>query len=398
MSKKRIEGDFLVKDALAFLPGEGFTPGVGVLCRNGRISALGRDLKAPPGCPVFDAGGAHLTPGLVDGHTHLGLSEPPEVDLPDFNEKSSPVTPQLRVTDAINPWSRSFPMALANGVTTVGITPGSTNVIGGQSAILKTGGGSLREMIIRDPAGLKMALGQNPKKCFGSRDQGPVTRMGVAYLVRDTFHRALEYREKRRRGRGPSRPPRDLGLESVLAVLEGRMPARIHCHRADDIATALRLADEFSFPFCLEHASEAWRLAEELARRDVPCFIGPNFNLPQKDENAFKGFTTASVLRRAGVRFALITDHFIEPVWFLPVAAGLAARQGLDRDDALRAITSWPAEIMGIAGRLGSLAPGLDADLVAWDGHPLALARPTRVFLNGREVDPAQEGMPLRAL
>lgn len=393
---KRAGQPLLIKDCLAFLPGRGFTPRTGVLVENGRLAAIGPDLKAPPGAAVHDAAGAHLTPGLVDGHTHLALADPPQLDLPDVNEKTEPVTPYLRVSDAINPFSPSLALALRNGITTAMITPGSANVFCGLTAIMKTGGGDLDRMLIQDPAGMKMALGQNPKNAyFAGRNQAPATRMGIAHLVRKTFREAREYGEKRGKIRGERRPAYDQGLENVLLLLAGKLPARVHCHRADDIMTALRLAREFSFPLCLDHASEAWLVTEAIAAAGVPCFLGPNYGVPRKDENSRKGFATAARVHQAGIRFAIITDHDVEPAWFLPVAAGLAVREGLESDAGLLAITSWPAEIMGIADRVGTLAPGLDADLVLWDRHPLQLAKPLTVFLEGEPVAAAGEPPPV---
>ncbi|NOZ24158.1 MAG: amidohydrolase [Planctomycetes bacterium] len=380
----------VLKDCNAFLADKGFLPRVGIAVRNGKIIRIGKDIRHPKGAQIVDAKGACVTPGLIDGHTHLGMSE---VGDADYNEATDPVTPYLRVADAINPLNPDFRLSLANGITTVMVCPGSANVFGGLLVIMKTRGRRLRNMLLQDPAGMKMALGQNPKRGYGGKGKLPASRMGSAYLARNTFAKAKEYRKKRAK-RGDKKASRDLGMEHILGLLDGKYPARWHCHRADDIMTAVQIAEEFGFDVCIDHATESYLVASELADRDVPCFVGPSFGIPGKNEVVYKGFTTARKLREAGVRFAIITDHGVEPCWFLPVAAGLAARQGLAADDALRAITSWPAEIMGIDKRVGKLAPGCDADIVIWDRSPLQLGKPEAVYVNGAIVTEKELNTP----
>jgi len=380
----------VLKDCNAFLPDKGFLQGIGIAVRNGKITRIGKSLRPPKGAHVVDAKGACATPGLIDGHTHLGMSE---VGDADYNESTDPVTPFLRVTDAINPLNPDFRLSLANGITTAMVCPGSANVFGGLLVIMKTRGRRLSDMILRDPAGLKMALGQNPKRGYGGKGKLPGSRMGSAYLARKTIEKAKEYRKKRAK-RGDKKAERDLGMENVLGLLQRKYPARWHCHRADDIMTAVRIAEEFGFDVCIDHATESYLVASELADRDIPCFVGPSFGVPSKNEVVYKGFSTARKLREAGVRFAIITDHGVEPCWFLPVAAGLAARQGLDADDALRAITSWPAEIMGIDKQVGKLAPRSDADIVLWDRSPLELGKPEAVYVNGSLVTEEELNTP----
>ncbi len=374
----------LIKDCNAFVPGEGFRPQTGILIREGVVAGIGKDLKVPRDAEVYDAKGAWTTPGLVDGHTHLGLQDRPFAQS-DVNEKSDPVTPYIRVIDAINPFNEEFPPTLLSGVTTVMVVPGSANIFGGLGALIKTYGTVVDRMVLRVPEGMKMALGHNPKNSYGSKGTAPVTRMGNAYLMRKIFVQALEYRSRRKSDK-EDRRERDIGLEHVLEVLEGRLSARIHCHRADDIMTALRIAEEFDFNCCFDHATEGYLVADELLARDVPCFIGPNLSPPSKQEVIRKGFGNAVKLRNAGVRFAIVSDHGVDPCWYLSVLAGLAVREGLSEDDGLQAITNWPAEIMGISDRVGVLKEGVDADIVTWDKHPLLMGKPVTVFAAGRPV------------
>ncbi len=374
---------WLIKDCNAFLPGAGFRARSGILLRNGKVAAVGPDLKAPRGANVFDAQGAWATPGLIDAHTHMGMKDHP-FDDNDVNEKSAPVTPFADVLDAINPFNEVFAHAVLNGVTSVMVLPGSTNILGGTGAVIKTYGTVVDRMAVRAPAAMKMALGSNPKKAYGAKGREPHTRMGNAHLMRQAFRDALAYRKKRR-AKKTVEP--DLGYDNILRVLSGKLPARVHCHRADDIMTALRIADEFGFKPCLDHVTDGYLLADELARRKIDCFIGPNFDPPAKQENVRKGYANAVKLRRAGVRIAIISDHGVDPCWFLPIFAGIAVREGLPEEDGLRAITEWPAAMMGVERRIGRLAKGLDADVALWSRHPLYMGKAVRVWAGGEPAD-----------
>ncbi len=377
---------WLIKDCNAFLPGRGFCPHVGIAIRQGKIADVGRDLKPARGATVFDAQGAWVTPGLIDGHTHLGMKDHP-FDENDVNEKSVPLTPYANVLDAINPFNEVFAHAVLNGVTAVMALPGSTNILGGLGAVIKTYGAVIDRMTVRAPAAMKMALGSNPKNAYGAKGRGtPHSRMGNAYLMRKAFNDALAYRKRRKPGaKNPADP--DIGNDNILQVLSGRLPARIHCHRADDIMTSLRIADEFGFKPCLDHVTEGYRLADELARRKIDCFVGPNFAPAVKQENVRKGYANAVKLRQAGVRIAIISDHGVDPCWFLPIYAGIAVREGLNEDDGLRAITEWPADMMGVQRRIGRLAKGLDADIAVWNRHPLYMGKAMRVWTAGNPAD-----------
>jgi imidazolonepropionase-like amidohydrolase len=358
----------------------------------GRIAAVGADLAIPDGAEIVDAGGDHLFPGFVDAHTHLGIwEEGVGRAFWDGNEASDPITPHVRALDAINPRDPGLADARGAGVTTVCVTPGSANAICGQAVVVKTAGEVTDHMVVRQPAGLKMALGENPKGVYKPRDKMPSTRMGTAALIRQALVRAQAYLEKQARAAADpeQKPPdEDLQLESLALALRREIPVRIHAHRADDILTALRLGEEFDLQVVVEHCTEGHKVAEELARAGVPALVGPSLSSRSKVELRELSFATPGELARAGVTVALISDHPFVPIQYLPLCGGLAIREGLDPDTALRALTLTPAEILGVADRVGSLEPGKDADLALYRGHPFydVQARCLRTWVQGHAV------------
>lgn len=361
-----------------------------VLIEDGKIRAVGKGLDAPRGARVFDAAGKVVTPGIIDAHTHLGIHEEGiGFEGRDYNEMTEPVTPYMRAIDGINPDEPGTRDALAGGVTTVISGPGSANVIGGESVAIKTYGRVIDRMVIRQPAGLKVAFGENPKRVYNELKKTPMTRMGIAALLRKTLVEGQNYLAKIERAKGdPEKmPERDLGMEAVARVLRREMPLRAHAHRADDMMTAIRIAEEFNVLLSLEHATEGHKIADELARRGIPAVVGPTLTSRTKFELRDKTFETPRILYEAGVKFALMTDHPVIPVQYLPLAAALAVREGLPEDAALRAITLSAAEIIGVADRIGSIEPGKDADLVIWSKLPLdPQARAEKVFVDGALV------------
>ncbi len=361
-----------------------------VLIEDGKIRAVGKGLDVPRGARVFDAAGKVVTPGIIDAHTHLGIHEEGiGFEGRDYNEMTEPVTPYMRAIDGINPDEPGTRDALAGGVTTVISGPGSANVIGGESVAIKTYGRVIDRMVIRQPAGLKVAFGENPKRVYNELKKTPMTRMGIAALLRKTLVEGQNYLAKIERAKGdPEKmPERDLGMEAVARVLRREMPLRAHAHRADDMMTAIRIAEEFNVLLSLEHATEGHKIADELARRGIPAVVGPTLTSRTKFELRDKTFETPRILYEAGVKFALMTDHPVIPVQYLPLAAALAVREGLPEDAALRAITLSAAEIIGVADRIGSIEPGKDADLVIWSKLPLdPQARAEKVFVDGALV------------
>ena len=364
-----------------------------VLVADGRIEAVGRDLRVPEGAERVDAAGKVVLPGLVDAHTHLGVHEEAEGWAgQDTNEMTDPVTPQVRALDAINPADLGFADAVAGGVLTVNVNPGSGNPIGGQSAAIRSAGRTVDEMLLRAPSGLKSALGENPKRVYGDRKQLPSTRLGTAAVIRDALVKTGNYLAKLDRG-DDDPPERDLRWEALGLVLKGEIPWRQHCHRADDIATALRLAGEFGYRLVVDHGTEAVLLADQLAERGVPILIGPLLTSRSKVELRNRSLANPGRLAAAGVEVGIITDHPVVPVHLLHVSAALAVREGLDPAAALRAVTIVPARVLGLDDRLGSLEPGKDATLCVWSGDPLdARSRVETAWIDGRQVygaDPA---------
>ncbi|MCH7231353.1 amidohydrolase [Glycomyces sp. L485] len=353
-----------------------------IVVEHGRISAVGGpDLPVPEGVPVSDAAGEWIVPGLVDAHTHLGVVEIGEGWAgADGNEKTDPNTAYVRALDGINPAERGFAEAVEGGVLAACVNPGSANVIGGETVAVKTAGRYVEEMVLRSPAGVKSALGENPKRVHGEQKRTPSTRMGIAGVLRQAFVEAENYRSD-------DDAERDLKLETLVKVLNREIPWRQHCHRADDIATALRVAEEFGYDLVLDHGTEAHLLADVVAERGVPVIFGPLLCARSKVETANRFPENAAKLAAAGVTIAITTDHPVVPIEHLAIQAMLCVKEGLDRDTALRAVTINPATIMGVEDRIGSLEAGKDADFCVWSGDPLDIySRVERAFIDGRQV------------
>ena len=360
-----------------------------VLMHGGRIAAMGTDVTVPADATVIDADGRWVLPGFIDAHTHLGVHEEAEGWAgSDTNELTDPVTAGVRALDAINPADLGFDDALAGGITSVNVNPGSGNPIGGLTVAIHTHGRTVDEMVLRSPSGLKSALGENPKRVYGEKKQTPSTRLGTASVIRQAFADARNYLDKHEFAEAGKPPPaRDLRLEALGLVLTGAIPWRQHCHRADDIATAVRIADEFGYRLVIDHGTEAHLIADLLAGKGIPVLIGPLFTSRSKVELRNRSLANPGRLAAAGIEISIITDHPVVPIDFLVHQATLSVKEGLDRDVALRAITINPARVLGIDGRVGSLAVGKDADLVLWSGDPLdVMQRALRVFIAGREV------------
>lgn len=362
-----------------------------VLTEDGVITAVGTDadVDVPDDARVVDASGTWVLPGFVEAHGHLGVYEEGEgwAGL-DVNEETDPNGARLRALDGVNAADPGFRDALAGGVTTIVVKPGSGNPIGGQTVAVKAWGRTADDMLVREPVSVKSALGENPKRVYGDQHKLPSTRLGVAAVIRDAFTRAQDYRETREWAIREGKPfERDNTQEILVRVLDGELPWCQHSHRADDIATAIRLSEEFGYRLIVNHGTEGHLLADTLAARDIPVVTGPLIVGRSKVEVRRRTMRNPGILARAGVRIALTTDHPVVPIDYLVHQATFAVKEGLDPDTALRAISLEPARIMGLDDRVGALRPGLDADVVLWSGDPLdVMSRAVRVFVGGREV------------
>jgi imidazolonepropionase-like amidohydrolase len=373
--------------------GEPIERGIVVL-RDGKIAAVeGPGFAVPAGADVVDATGKWVLPGFIDAHAHAGVAEEAEGWAgQDTNEKTDPFSAQVRALDAINPADQGFRDAIMGGVLAVNVNPGSANPIGGQTAAIKCWGRTVDEMVLREPTGLKSALGENPKRTYGERKETPSTRLGTAAVIRGAFVAALNYQAKlaaAEKNPSPERPvvERDLKLEALGRVLRREIPWRQHCHRADDIATAMRMAREFGYDLVIDHGTEAYLLADQIAAASIPVIIGPLFTNRSKVELRNRSLANPGRLAAAGVTIAITTDHPVVPINFLIHQATLAVKEGLDPVTALRSVTINPARIIGCADRIGSLSAGKDADVVIWSGDPLdVMSRAERAYLDGREI------------
>lgn len=357
---------------------------------NGKIVAVGTT-PASSADNVYDAEGATVYPGFIDAHCHLGMWEDGlDFEGDDGNEDTDPATPQLRAIDAINPLDRSFAEAREAGVTTVVTGPGSANPIGGQLCAIKTDGVCTDDMILKAPLAMKMALGENPKNTYHGRSQSPVTRMATASIIREQLRLAAEYDKQLKKAAeddDADEPEFDAKCEALLPVIRGELPVHFHAHRLDDILTARRIAREFSLKYVIVHGTAAHLASDLLAREHIDVLTGPI--LCDRSKPELKELTPASpaLLHQAGVRVALVTDHPEIPLPYLGVCAGLAVREGLPYDTALRAITLDAAAIIGIDDRVGSLTVGKDADLAIFDTDPFTIAaKPKAVMIGGKWV------------
>ena len=318
---------------------------------------------------VLDVKGAWVMPGLIEAHAHIGISEEKwGVIADDCNEGTNPVTPYLRAIDAINPMDPAFHEAIGAGITSVMTGPGSANVVGGQFVFLKTQGRCVDNMIVKHPAAMKIAFGENPKTAYGDRDMYPSTRMGTAALLRQTLFEAVQYQKRKEQG---ELEELEFEKECWLPVLKKEIPLKAHAHRADDILTAIRIAKEYGLDMTIDHGTESHLIADEVKKSGFPVIVGPDLSSRSKLEIQNMNFKTNRILHDTGVLFAITTDHPVTMIQYLPLCAGLAVKHGLPMEEGLKAITINAAKICRVDDRVGSLKVGKDADIAIFSGNPM---------------------------
>ncbi|MCR4723886.1 MAG: amidohydrolase [Clostridia bacterium] len=366
-----------------------------LIADDGRIAEVGATIEAPEGCRVIDAGGRLVTPGCVEAHCHVGLDDQAmRWEGNDYNEIGDPLTPQMRAIDSIYPQDEAFALGLEGGVTTVCTGPGSANPVGGTFAAIKLAGKRVDDMVVKSPLAMKIAFGENPKGCYGQNKKLPVTRMGVAALIRELLFKTQRYMQDKEeaQAKGEKLPAFDMKLEAMIPVMKGEIPLKAHAHRCDDILTAIRIAREFGVGLTLDHCTDGIEIADILAEEGYPAFVGPTLGGKSKIELRSKSFDTPRELHKAGVKVSIITDAPVIPIQNLPMCAGLAASAGLPYEEAWKAITINPAQSTGIADRVGSLEAGKDGDLVIWTGDPIREvgAKAQITVVNGQVVYEAE--------
>ena len=372
--------------------------GDGTVIKNGylRLEA-GKIAEVAPGPyngedpEVLDARGMIVTPGFIDAHCHVGMwEEGLDFEGDDGNEMTDPCTPHLRAIDAVNPLDRAFQEALDYGVTTVVTGPGSANPVAGQICAMKTLGRVTDEMVIKAPVGMKFALGENPKSVYNEKSQAPMTRMAIAAIIREELQKAKRYQEdlqKAEEDEDTDPPELDVKCEALLPVLEGKIKAHFHVHRADDICTALRIIREFGLDGVIVHGTEGYLIPDVIAKAKVPVICGPIISTRTKPELKNLDRRNAAILLEAGVEVAINTDAPEVPIDLLAAEAAITVAAGVPQEKAVALLTGNPAKICGIGGRVGRLASGLDGDLLLFDRDPIGLlVKPVHVFVNGEQI------------
>lgn len=348
-----------------------------VLVVDGKIAQIGKNISITPEMDVIECRGKHLLPGFIDVHTHLGLyDEGTGWAGNDANETVEPITPHIRALDSVHPLDPAFTDAIKYGITTAHVMPGSANVIGGTTSVIKTAGKNIQKMIIQEVAGLKLALGENPKRIHSNGNKESITRMGIMGMLREAFYHAKN-----------SDNIDDLRISPIIKTLKREIPVRIHAHRADDIISAIRFADEFDLDLRIEHCTEGHLIAEELAGRNLQVSVGPTLTRRSKVELKNKSWSTYRTLAEHGIKVSITTDHPYTPIQYLNVAAAITVREGLAEQTALEGITILPARNLRIDSRVGSIEVKKDADLVLWSHHPFEfLAKPIFTMIDGKLV------------
>lgn len=366
-------------------------PGGTVLINDGMIEGiLEKESQIPKEYRLIEAKGCFVLPGFIEAHCHMGITEEKKgMEGDDCNEGVNPLTPSLRAIDAINPMDDAFHNAVRAGITAAMIGPGSANVTGGQFVVVNNHGRCIDNMILRFPAALKVAFGENPKVNYSGMGKSPATRMAIADMLRKELLGAKQYLDNRGKN-----SERDLRYEAYVPVLKKEIPLKAHAHRADDILTAIRIAKEFDVKMTLDHCSEGHLITDEIKESGFPAIVGPDFASRNKIEVRNMAFKTAGILSKAGVLTAITTDHPVSIIQTLPLCAAMAVKEGMEMEDALKAITINAARICGVDDRIGSLDTGKQGDVVIYNGHPFDIFTQTMcTIIKGRIVYRAPEFM-----
>lgn len=346
----------------------------------GEMSAL----KNTKNEKILDVHGAWVMPGLIESHAHIGITEEKwGVIGDDSNEQTNPSTATLRAIDGINPMDPAFHDAIEAGITSVMAGPGSANVIGGQFVFMKTQGRCIDNMIVKFPAALKVAFGENPKTTYGDQNVYPSTRMGIAAMLRNTLHQAVQYKKDKESGNITAE---NFEMEPWIPVLNKEIPLKAHAHRADDILTAIRIAREFDVEITIDHGTESHLVVDEIKKSGFPVIAGTDLTSRSKLEVQYMDFKTSGILQEAGILFSITTDHPVALIQYLPLCAGLAVKNGLSMEEGLKALTIYPAQICRVDDRVGSLKEGKDADIAIFSGNPMEIFTKTLYTIIDGEI------------
>ncbi len=392
---------YIVGGRILTMTGEEYQNGV-IHIVDGKIAEVGsvEEIAVEPNEQeqVIRVPNGFIMPGIIEAHCHMGITEEKKgMEGDDCNETVDPVTPYLRAIDAINTMDAAFDDAVRAGITAAMIGPGSSNVVGGQFALLKTKGRRVDDLIVKAPAAMKVAFGENPKVNYSGQGKSPSTRMATAAMLRREIFEATEYLEEKEWAEEAGEAfQTDFTKECWIPVLKGEIPLKAHVHRVDDIFTAIRIAEEFGLRMTLDHCSEGHLIAEELGEAGFPAIVGPDLTSRSKIEVQNMDFKTAGILNQAGVLVAITTDHPVSQIQYLPICAGLAVKAGLPLMEGLKAITLHPAMICGVEDRMGSLAVGKDADIAIFDGNPMEVfTRTLYTIIDGKIVYDAENSIAL---
>lgn len=375
----------LIKNGKVLLFDEGGFVDRDIRVEDGKIKEVAASLEAADGEEIVDASGNYVTPGLIDAHSHICISEEGMGAIgDDCNDYSEAVMPYLETIDAINPFDLAVKTAVSYGVTAACVCPGSDSVVGGISSVVSLKGTVADEMVLSRKAAVKVSFGENPKRAGYSFK----TRMGNAYLLRKCLEDAIDYRHRKEEAeKAGNYFKKDMGMEHMLLALEKKIPIHAHVHRADDVCTAIRIAREYDVDLVIIHCTDGISIVDYLAKFDYPVILGPTMYPRSKLESMSRSFETAGVLDKAGIKICITADHDVTPIYYLSVYAAQSVRAGLSELSGLKAITKNPAEVLGIADRKGELVAGRDADIVIWSKHPFDYDTNVRkVYIEGEEM------------